>query len=471
MARRNNNKSGSQWFFLDESSSEPKLLEGLSDERKTRTPPDSAARKNASNNKNNKKKRRRLEASPGLVQMFCQEELSSGESESSLSFRKNIAFAKKRKRKSALRKQKGNDSLLDLNVNNDNYNSNDDSSYNEEDAGNNDVARLSTPQKGNLSKKISSKKAASLPVSHRTTTKNGKQKSVPTNMKDQARRNHNRQHVSSLQRDTSDDDDDNSVSIEQQSDASTSLGTELSDSEDDITTYSRTLYEPLFVEDGTGKKPIHGLNLKFACSLLQQQAEAATSKVCASLSRKGFKQESKRLQVRSDKHSKKVIGKVRQLLRSTKLPKAYTRAEDPCVEPMDRVNREREKDIERTENVLEKLAQQRQRLEEELKKETRRYEQLVVEHDNVHADANDDEHAHSLLSQLKGETSSSTGRHPKDGRQKAVPLKLRSAPKGTMSRLILKMTKEHQQQQQEHELAPVSATSATTKNVHTDDLS
>jgi hypothetical protein len=422
MAQRNNNKSeSSQWLLSpDESSSESILSEGLS-------PPKPAARKkNAKASSNNTKKRRRLDASPGLIQMFSPGALSSGESDSSLSFRKHNSFAKKRKKESSLRKQNGDDSDEDRDGDEDDY-----SSF--EDDGNN-VARLSTPKKGNLSKQGPSKKTSSS-ISHR-----GNQKRGP------ARRD--RKHLSSLERDTSDDDDDDddddSISIEQQSDPSKSLDTDLSDSEDDANANSNTndsiLYEPRFVADGSGKKPIHALNLKFAVHLLEQQADIATSKVCASLSRKGFQQESKRLQVRSDKHSKKVIGNVRQLLRSTKLPDAYTRAQDPLAEPMDRINREREKDLERTENVLEKLAQQRERLEDELKQETRRYDKLVVERAGAQADADHDDgdHAYSMLAKLNGATATAGGT-----RQKAVPLQLRSAPKGTMARLI-KIAKTHQ---------------------------
>jgi hypothetical protein len=423
MAQRNNNKSDGQWLLSpDESSSESILSEGLSEERKTRTPP-----KNAKARTGNNKKRRRLDESPGLLQMFSPDASSSSESESSLSFQKHIAIDKKRKKESSLRKQKSKDSPLGDDSDNDSDEDEDDYSSFEDDGDN--AARLSTPKKGNLSKQGPSKKAPSS-LSHR-----GNQKAVPK----PSRRD--RQHVSSLEKDRSDDD---SISIGQQSDHSESLATDLSDSEDDTNTNDSILYEPRFVADSSGKKPIHALNLQFAVHLLEEQADIATSKVCASLSRKGFQQESKRLQVRSDKHSKKVIGKVRQLLRSTKLPDAYTRAQDPLAEPMDRINREREKDLERTENVLEKLAQQRERLEDELKQETRRYDKLAAERASAQADDDDDDddHAHSLLSQLNGATAATTTAG--STRQKAVPLKLQSAPKGTMARLILKIAKDRQ---------------------------
>jgi hypothetical protein len=444
MAQRKKDKSGGQWLLSsDESSSESILSEGLSEERKIRTPPKSAARqKNAKARAgNDTKKRRRLDESPGLVQMFSPGVNSSDESESSLSFRKHIAaHGKKRKKESSLQKQKSKDSFLDDDSDHDSDNNEDEDDYSSfEDDGDNDAREL-TPKKGNLSKRGPSKKALSKP--HR-----GKQKAVP--MKGKARRK--RQHLSSLEKDTyddndddDDDDDDGSISIEQESDLSKSLATDLSGSEDDTNSNSDNdsiLYESRFVADGSGKKPMHALNLQFAVHLLEEQADIATSKVCSSLSRKGFKQESKRLQVRSDKHSKQVISKVRQRLRSTKLPDAYTRAQDPLAEPMDRINREREKDLERTENVLEKLAQQRERLEEELKQETRRHDKLAAERERAQAGDDDDEddHAHSLLSQLNGATITATAGST---RQIAVPLK--SAPKGTMARLILKIAKTRQ---------------------------
>jgi hypothetical protein len=74
------------------------------------------------------------------------------------------------------------------------------------------------------------------------------------------------------------------------------------------------------VSDDSGKKVMHALNLQFAIHLLEQQTNVATSKVCASLSRKGFQQESKGLQIRPDKLSVKVFGRLRQLFPSTKLP-------------------------------------------------------------------------------------------------------------------------------------------------------
>jgi hypothetical protein len=444
MAQRKNNNSGSQWLLSsDESSSESILSEGLSEERNTRTPPKSAARQENAKARagNDTKKRRRLDESPGLIQMFSPGAPSSDESESSLSFRKHIAHGKIRKKESSLRKQKSKDSFLDDDSDHDTDSDEDEDDYSSfEDNGDN-VARELTPKKGNLSKRGPSKKAHSS-IAHR-----GKQKPVP--VKGPARRDHQR--VSSLGKDTSDedddddDDDDGSISLEQDSDLSRSLATDLSDSEDDANTDINTddsiLYESRFVPDGSGKKSIHALNLHFAVHLLEEQADIATSKVCSNLSRKGFKQESKRLQVRSDKHSKKVISKVRQLLRSTKLPDAYIRAQDPLAEPMDRINREREKDLERTENVLEKLAQQRERLEEELKQETRRYEKLAAERFRAQAgdDDDDDDHAHSLLSQLNGATTTATA-----GSTRQIAMPLKSAPKGTMARLILKIAKTRQ---------------------------
>jgi hypothetical protein len=424
MVQRKNNKLESQWLLSsDESSPESILSGGLSGQRQMRTPPKSAARqKNAKVRAgNDTKKRRRLDESPGLVQMFSPGAPSSDESESSLSFRKHIAHGKKRKKESSLQKHKSKDSFLgddsDIDEDEDDY-----SSF-EEDGDN--VDRELTPKKGNLSKRGPRKKAPS--------------------SKGAARRDHQRS--LSLGNDTSDDDDDDdgSISLEQESDLSRSLATDLSDSEDDANSDANTndsvLYEPRFVADGSGKKSMHALNLQFAVHLLEEQADIATSRVCSSLSRKGLKQESKRLQVRSDKHSKQVICKVRQLLRSTKLPDAYTRAQDPLAEPMDRINQEREKDLERTEIVLEKLAQQRERLEEELKQETRRYDKLASELERAQADDDDDDddHAHSLLSQLNGAPAAASAGST---RQIAVPLK--SAPKGTMARLILKIAKTRQ---------------------------
>jgi hypothetical protein len=427
MAQRKNNKSESQWLLsFDESSSESIVSEGLSEERKTRTPPKSAARKtNAkATTSSNTKKRRRLDASPGLLQMVAPDTQSSSESESSLSLRKHIEIAKKRKKGSSVRKHKSKDSPLGDDSENDSDSDEDDDDYSScEDNGDN-VAQLSTPKKGNLSKRGPSKNAPS--------SRSHQGKPVP--VKGPARRD--RQHVSSLGKDTSDDDDDDdSKNVYQPSDPSKSLDTDLSDSEDDSNTTDSILYKPRFVADGSGKKPMHALNLQFAVHLMEQQADIATSKVCSSLSRKGFQQESKRLRVRSDQHSVKVIGKVRQLLRSTKLPERYTRAQDPLAEPMDRINGEREKDLERTEHVLEKLAQQRERLGDELKQETCRYDKLAAECAGAQAD--DDDHAHSLLSQLNGATNTAS-----TTRQKAVPLKLRSAPKGTMARLILKIAQD-----------------------------
>lgn len=436
MARRKNNKSESQWLLSpDESSSESSILsECLLEERKTRTPPKSAARQKNAKASSNTKKRRRLDESPGLLEMFSPDTLSSSsDSESSLSFRKHIAIGKKRKKESSLRKQKSKDAPLGGDSDDDSDSDEDEDGYSSlEDDGKN-VAQLLTPKKENLSKRGPRRKAPSS-ISHR-----GKQKAVP--VMGPVRRD--RQHVSSLKEDSLDDDDDDgdSVSIEQQSDLSKSLATDLSDSEaDDVNSTNDSIsYEPRFVADGSGKKPMHALNLQFAVHLLEQQADIATSTVCASLSRKGFLQESKRLQVRSDKHSKKVISKVRQLLRSTKLPNAYNRAQDPLAEPMDRINREREKDLERTENVLEKLAQQRERLQEELKQETLRYDKLAAE--LARAQADDDDHVHSLLSQRNRATATGIAG---GAVQKAVPLQLRSAPKGTMARLVLKIAKAHQ---------------------------
>jgi hypothetical protein len=456
MAQRKNNKSESQWLLSPDSSSsesESILSEGLSEERKTRTPPKAAAhQKNAkarAGSNMDTKKRGRLDESPGLVQMFSPGAPSSSDSESSLSFRKHIAHGKKRKKTSSLRKQKSKDSFLDDDSDNDEDSDIDSSSFEDD---NDNTARLLTPKKGNLSKRRGPSKKAPSSKSHR-----GKQKAVP--MKGAARRD--RQHAMTLGEDTSDDDDDDdsrsidleketldddddddSRSIDQQSDLSQSLATDLSDSENDTNTDTNDsiLHEPRFVADGSGKKPMHALNLQFAVHLLEEQAEIATSKVCSSLSRKGLKQESKRLQVRSDKHSTQIIGKIRQRLRSTKLPDAYTRAQDPLAEPMDRINSEREKDLERTEIVLEKLAQQRERLEEELKQETLRYDKLAAERARAQADDNgddDDDHAHSLLLKLNGVTTTAVG----GTRQKAVPLQLQSAPKGTMARLVLKIAK------------------------------
>jgi hypothetical protein len=445
MAQRKNSKSESQYLLSsDESNSDSILSEDLLEEQKTRTPPKAAARqKNGTEARagSNTKKRRRLDESPGLVQMFSPGARSSSDSESSLSFRKHIAHDKKRKKESSLRKQKSKDSFLD-----DDSNEDSDIDYSSfEDEGEN-VARLLTPKKGNLSKRGPSKKAPSSLSDGRN------QKAVP--MKGPARRD--RQHASTLGEDTSDDDDDDdddSISIGQQSDLSKRLATDLSDSEDDANSNSDNthtddsmLHEPRFVADGSGKKPMHALNLQFAVHLLEEQADVATSQICSSLSRKGLQQESKRLRVRSDRHSKQVIGRVRQRLRSTKIPDAYTRAQDPLAEPMDRINSEREKDLERTENVLEKLAQHRERLEEELKEETRRYDKLEAERARAQAGNDDDDdgggHAHSLLSQLNGATA--TAATVGGTIQKSVPLQLRSAPKGTMARLVLKIAKAHQ---------------------------
>jgi hypothetical protein len=79
---------------------------------------------------------------------------------------------------------------------------------------------------------------------------------------------------------------------------------------------------------------------------------------------------------------------------------------------MDRINREREKDLERTEIV------------------TRRYDKLTAECAGAQAGDDDDGYVHSLLSQLNGATSPATATAGRM-RQKAVPLELRSAPKGT----------------------------------------
>jgi hypothetical protein len=89
--------------------------------------------------------------------------------------------------------------------------------------------------------------------------------------------------------------------------------------------------------------------------------------------------------------------------------------------------------------VLEKLAQQRERPEEELKQETRRYDKKR-KRDRAQVDSDDDDdHARLAFAAERVTNAATVGRYKTE-----VRAQLRSAPKGTMARLVLKIAKAHQ---------------------------
>jgi hypothetical protein len=228
-------------------------------------------------------------------------------------------------------------------------------------------------------------------------------------------------------RDDSSDNDSISISFDEQS--------EQEPSDDDNNVDNGASYETQFLNDATGKKPVHASTLQFTIHVLQQQATQAITEIASDLRAQGAKQEAKQVQIRSDLHQKKIVQTVRQLLRSTKVPSTYAKVEDPCVEHMHTVNQERRQDMERADQLLDKLSQQRERLEQELEEETNRFNELQK---RVAQDVKARDETHFLLSQLESDD-------PRNANAKKQgvdpPRKLRSAPKGTMSTLLLKLTK------------------------------
>jgi len=132
--------------------------------------------------------------------------------------------------------------------------------------------------------------------------------------------------------------------------------------------------------------------------------------------------------------------RVRQRLRSSVLPARYTRAEDSCLESMAEINTQRRADLKKSAQLIEKLRLQQVQLEEELRQELHRNEQLQQQHAAM--EQMDRDRMHPLLLAIRdkgpGQEQRAAGGESTTTESSAYR-NFYPAPPGTMARLCQAM--------------------------------
>jgi hypothetical protein len=188
--------------------------------------------------------------------------------------------------------------------------------------------------------------------------------------------------------------------------------------------------DPLFIDDGSGRKTIDCFTLNFSIAVMKKEAVRVAREQANALKNQGRTDENRRLLVAADRQSELIIQAVRGNLRNTNLPVAYATNEDSCKRGMDVVNEQREHDIEKSAQLLETMQQQAQRLEDQLNAEIEKREALQLDKEQKQSNVRKDMHPAltSYLSVSDKRDSFNQGTTP-----------FRPAPKGTMDLLLKKM--------------------------------
>jgi hypothetical protein len=194
-----------------------------------------------------------------------------------------------------------------------------------------------------------------------------------------------------------------------------------------------------FKDDGCGKKRADHFTIQFSIEVTKKEATRLARGRAGHLKQKGRREESKQLLVATDRHCETIIKQVRQRLRTTMLPLVYARTEDSCKEGMDKVNQQREADVKKTAQLHEKLKEQREHFEKQLNEELEKRDQLRQE--KLDAEKAGKREIHPAIARYLSESKGSDDLEQPNQRQASVAT-YRPAPKGTMARLLQKMTSE-----------------------------
>jgi hypothetical protein len=210
-------------------------------------------------------------------------------------------------------------------------------------------------------------------------------------------------------------------------------------------------YDTQFHDDGTGQKPMHSYALNFSIQLMNNEAGKATATAVAKAKKKKSSPNGKNaanLRLVLDRHSRKIIDRVRQRLRSTKLPASYLRvATHKNMENIKVINEQKREEIAQSTELLRKLAQQREMLGTQLRNEQNRKHGLQARWNSMQQA--DRERIHPLLSYARQQEMMPQKQRPelplRPSRRLSTFRYFTPAPPGTMARLCEAMVRNHEE--------------------------
>ena len=190
-----------------------------------------------------------------------------------------------------------------------------------------------------------------------------------------------------------------------------------------------------FHDDGSGKKPAHAYTIHSSIQLMKKEAKVRAQKAAAKLKKKGKRKEGQRVLVLSVKHCQLITDRVQKRLRSTNLPTLYRRTEDLCIGSMALVNQQRREDMVKRNLLSDKLKEQEDHLKQQLSLQEKRTAKARTNKELT----NEELGVHPAIARFLGRTASVD---EKPGKKRIKRGRYRPAPKGTMKRLLQKMTSE-----------------------------
>jgi len=131
------------------------------------------------------------------------------------------------------------------------------------------------------------------------------------------------------------------------------------------TTTSQIHHVNLFQDDQTGRQYIHPSALRYALKLINEEAHKTTESISLSLSENGEIDESRKVQLRSSDHVKKIISKIRSRLANVKIPARYVKIEDLNLTDLQLTNAQRQHEIDDYRTLVKQLEKQHSVLESE----------------------------------------------------------------------------------------------------------
>lgn len=212
--------------------------------------------------------------------------------------------------------------------------------------------------------------------------------------------------------------------------------------------YSR---EQQFVDDGTGKQPVHSFTVNYVMGVLKQEAVAVAKQLSSEIQSRGkaskskkpvIKAESKHLLAVADKMSITTMTTMRQRIRTTKLPTLYIRAEDSCHEGIQLVNKQCRADIVKSRDLVKQLKSQGDALHAQLQELETQYQNVQRDHDTAGRINERETHPALRPYLLAASNEAAATMGSEKAKNTTAPKALRCfqpAPKGTMSRLLEKM--------------------------------
>lgn len=198
-------------------------------------------------------------------------------------------------------------------------------------------------------------------------------------------------------------------------------------------------YQQQFLDDGSGRRPVHAHTLHSAMRVVKSSAGRMV-RMCRVTDVKKC--------IRLERHVESITQQVRQRLRTSKLPTVYTRADESCLDSMAEINSQRQVDIEMSKRVLEQLRVKRQQLEKELRNEMNQKEQYQQQHTSMKQYQR--ERVHPLLLDYTKDTMTQDLVVVESNTVETIKFRNFSpAPAGTMAKLCAAMLKQDEDDEDE----------------------